>query len=58
MLEPLHAFLRTWTLQEVAQHHYIDDIWITVDGKVYDITEHLVNHEAWETAGRPTHCYI
>ncbi len=29
----------------------MDDAWIAVDGKVYDITEHLVNHDGWGNAG-------
>ena len=32
----------------------MDDLWIVVDGRVYDITEHLVNHEGWETAAVST----
>eukprot|EP00197_Chlamydomonas_leiostraca_P011155 CAMPEP_0202861292 /NCGR_PEP_ID=MMETSP1391-20130828/2744_1 /ASSEMBLY_ACC=CAM_ASM_000867 /TAXON_ID=1034604 /ORGANISM="Chlamydomonas leiostraca, Strain SAG 11-49" /LENGTH=173 /DNA_ID=CAMNT_0049540659 /DNA_START=1641 /DNA_END=2162 /DNA_ORIENTATION=+ len=50
----LRKLNRTWTLAEVQQHHYVDDAWIAVDGKVYDITEHLVNHEGWGTAGVTT----
>jgi hypothetical protein len=36
-------------LDEVAKHRYADDGWIVVDGRVYDITEHVVNHRGWET---------
>jgi hypothetical protein len=25
--------------------------WIAVDGRVYDITEHLLHHPDWQTAG-------
>ncbi|KAG2428973.1 hypothetical protein HXX76_011217 [Chlamydomonas incerta] len=38
---------RSFTLQEVRQHAAKDDAWIAVDGRVYDITEHLVNHPGW-----------
>lgn len=40
---------KSWSLADVAQHKYCDDGWIAVDGKVYDITEHLVNHPGWES---------
>lgn len=30
------------------------DCWIAVDGKVYDITEHVANHPGWHTAGIST----
>ncbi|GLC36982.1 hypothetical protein PLESTB_000171600 [Pleodorina starrii] len=39
---------KAWSLSEVRQHARKDDAWIAVDGKVYDITEHLVNHPGWE----------
>ncbi|PNW83011.1 hypothetical protein CHLRE_06g303050v5 [Chlamydomonas reinhardtii] len=38
---------RNFSLQEVRQHAAKDDAWIAVDGRVYDITEHLVNHPGW-----------
>lgn len=38
----LRAQSRAFSLQEVQQHRYRDDAWIAVDGKVYDITEHIV----------------
>lgn len=37
----------TYTLKEVAQHRYVDDAWIAVNGSVYDITEHLITHPGW-----------
>lgn len=43
----LRRLERKWTLAEVRQHARKDDAWIAVDGKVYDITEHLVNHHGW-----------
>ncbi|EFJ49040.1 hypothetical protein VOLCADRAFT_74407 [Volvox carteri f. nagariensis] len=39
---------KCWNLSEVRQHARKDDAWIAVDGKVYDITEHLLNHPGWE----------
>ncbi|GLI62006.1 hypothetical protein VaNZ11_004580 [Volvox africanus] len=39
---------KSWGLSEVRQHARKDDAWIVVDGKVYDITEHLLNHPGWE----------
>ncbi|GIL75354.1 hypothetical protein Vretimale_8030 [Volvox reticuliferus] len=39
---------KSWGLSEVRQHARKDDAWIAVDGKVYDITEHLLNHPGWE----------
>ncbi len=42
----LNARCTVVTLQ-VRQHARKDDAWIAVDGKVYDITEHLVNHHGW-----------
>jgi cytochrome b involved in lipid metabolism len=38
---------RTFTLSEVRQHAAKDDAWVAVDGRVYDITEHLVTHPGW-----------
>jgi nitrate reductase (NAD(P)H) len=38
----------------VAQHRYADDAWIAVDGKVYDITEHIVDHPGWDTGCQVT----
>ncbi|KAG2496930.1 hypothetical protein HYH03_004936 [Edaphochlamys debaryana] len=45
---------RTWTLEEVRQHRRKDDAWIAVDGRVYDITEHLLHHPGWKDAGSIT----
>ncbi|KAF5843014.1 cytochrome b5 [Dunaliella salina] len=47
-------FMRQWTLADVAAHNYVDDLWVVVDGRVYDITEHLVNHHGWGTAAVST----
>jgi cytochrome b involved in lipid metabolism len=40
---------RSWSHDELAAHRYADDAWIAVDGRVYDITEHLVNHPGWDS---------
>lgn len=50
----LRALDRTFTLDEVRQHRYVDDAWIAVDGKVYDITEHIVTHPGWDSASVST----
>jgi nitrate reductase (NAD(P)H) len=50
----LRQLNRTWSLADVAQHRYCDDGWIAVDGKVYDITEHLVNHPGWDSGCQVT----
>jgi cytochrome b involved in lipid metabolism len=50
----LRQLNRTWSLTDVAQHRYCDDGWIAVDSKVYDITEHLVNHPGWDSGCQVT----
>lgn len=50
----LRCLDRSWSEGEVAQHHYVDDAWIVVDGRVYDITEHLLHHPGWGNAGVST----
>lgn len=50
----LRQLNRSWTLADVAQHRYCDDGWIAVDGKVYDITEHLVSHPGWDSGCQVT----
>jgi cytochrome b involved in lipid metabolism len=42
--------LKSYTLEEVKKHIKRDDGWIIVDGYVYDITAHVINHMGW-TAG-------
>jgi predicted heme/steroid binding protein len=50
----LRAAGRAYTLSELAQHRYVDDCWIAVDGSVYDITEHVAHHPSWEHGGIST----
>ncbi|KAJ9519460.1 hypothetical protein QJQ45_023177 [Haematococcus lacustris] len=50
----LRCLDRSWSEGEVALHHYVDDAWIVVDGRVYDITEHLLHHPGWGNAGVST----
>jgi nitrate reductase (NAD(P)H) len=45
---------KSWTLQDVRKHKFCDDGWIAVDGKVYDITEHVANHPGWDTGCQVT----
>jgi hypothetical protein len=35
---------KTYTLEEVKQHNSVEDVWVVIDGKVYDITEFLEDH--------------
>jgi predicted heme/steroid binding protein len=50
----LRAAGRAYTLSELAQHRYVDDCWIAVDGSVYDITEHVAHHPSWQHGGIST----
>lgn len=34
--------------------YWQDDAWIVVHGKVYDITEHILNHPGWDSAAIST----
>ncbi|KAL4426168.1 hypothetical protein ABPG77_007450 [Micractinium sp. CCAP 211/92] len=45
--------LRRYTLAEVARHDRKDDAWVAVDGKVFDITHHVLTHPGW-TSGCAT----
>ena len=36
-----------YTLSQVTEHRHKDDCWIVVNDKVYDMTPHVRNHEAW-----------
>ena len=35
---------RAITLAEVEQHVTYDDLWLVIDGKVYDVTEFMDDH--------------
>lgn len=50
----LRRLERSWSLEEVACHNTATDGWIAVNGRVYDITEHIVHHPGWEGAGIST----
>eukprot|EP00457_Paulinella_chromatophora_P023679 gb/GEZN01027214.1/.p2 GENE.gb/GEZN01027214.1/~~gb/GEZN01027214.1/.p2 ORF type:complete len:138 (+),score=26.37 gb/GEZN01027214.1/:78-491(+) len=36
--------IRTWTRKEVAQHNTPEDLWIIVDGKVFDVSGFVEDH--------------
>lgn len=36
--------LPTFTLDEVAEHDSLDDCWMAIRGKVYDLTEYVPEH--------------
>lgn len=35
---------RGYTREEIAKHNKEDDVWIIVDGKVYDVTDYVPEH--------------
>ena len=39
--------LRSITSDEMKLHNTKDSGWIVVDGYVYDITQHVINHAGW-----------
>lgn len=43
-----------FTMEEVKKHKTKDDAWIVVHGKVYDITDHILNHPGWHNAAITT----
>lgn len=42
-----HA-LKTYTLAEVRQHNGLDDAWLVIDNKVYDVSEFHYDHPGGE----------
>lgn len=46
----LRAMQRKFSISEIKQHKsWVHGYWIAVDGKVYDITGHVVEHQGWES---------
>lgn len=39
--------LRSISYEEVKQHNTKESGWIVVDGYVYDISQHVINHAGW-----------
>lgn len=52
-LKKQHTF-QEFTLVEVKKHNTKEDAWIAVGGKVYDITDHILNHPGWDSAAITT----
>ncbi|KAG2222549.1 hypothetical protein INT45_002680 [Circinella minor] len=36
--------MKSYTAEEVSQHNKADDLWIIVDGKVFDLTKFVSEH--------------
>ncbi|KAG1435771.1 hypothetical protein G6F56_013841 [Rhizopus delemar] len=36
--------MKTFTLEQVAEHNKADDIWVIIDGKVFDLTKFINEH--------------
>ena len=41
---PLKQFDRPITLRELKKHRRVDDCWLAIDGKVYDVTDYIKYH--------------
>jgi len=40
--------LKRYSLCEVQRHAAPNDAWVIVDGFVYNITDHVLNHPGWK----------
>jgi cytochrome b involved in lipid metabolism len=36
--------VKTFTLEEVKKHNCIDDLWVAIEGRVYNVTKFLEDH--------------
>jgi predicted heme/steroid binding protein len=50
----LRQLNRTWCIADVKKHKFADDAWVAVNGKVYDISEHIMTHPGWDSAAIST----
>jgi cytochrome b involved in lipid metabolism len=44
---------KIYALSEIAQHNRLDDIWVIIDGNVYDLTNFVSEHPG---GGKSTYC--
>ena len=45
-VEPERRPPPTFTAEEVARHDHVDDCWLIIRGRVYDVTEYIPRHPA------------
>jgi len=49
-IETVPVVLREFTAAEVAKHNTKDSMWVIIDGKVYDLTDYVDQHEGGSKA--------
>ena len=50
VIYPEHIPTRNYSWEEVARHTSVDDCWVVVDGKVYDLSDFLNSHPGGSAA--------